>query len=155
MTMNIRAFAPSDTETVVALWRSCDLVRPWNNPYQDILRKLTVNPELFLVGELALDGTARLVASAMFGYEGHRGWVNYLAVAPDCQRRGFAAQLMAQGEALLLARGCPKLSLQVRSSNTGVIAMYAKLGYCQDAAVSLGKRLIHDAPLPDPRQPPA
>lgn len=149
--MNIRPFRVADTDAVVSLWHACDLVKPWNNPHQDILRKLAVHPELFLVGDVVEVGpgaaTPVLVASAMFGYEGHRGWVNYLAVAPAWQRRGFAAALMRHGEALLLARGCPKLNLQVRTSNTGVIAMYEKLGYRQDAAVSLGKRLIHDTHL--------
>jgi len=152
--MKIGPFMRDDTEAVVALWQACELVKPWNNPHQDILRKLAVDPELFLVGNITIDGTVQLVASAMFGYEGHRGWVNYLAVAPACQRRGFAAQLMRHGEALLLARGCPKINMQVRTSNTGVIAMYEKLGYTQDAAVSLGKRLIPDLPKPSEQLPP-
>ncbi len=142
--MNIRSFALADTDAVVQLWRACELVKPWNDPHRDIARKLAVNPELFLVGELTSQGVTKLVASAMFGYEGHRGWVNYLAVAPAFQRQGMAAQLMSAGEALLLARGCPKISLQVRSSNLEVIAMYEKLGYTQDAVISLGKRLIAD-----------
>ena len=98
--------------------------------------------ELFLVGEA--DG--RLVASAMAGYDGHRGWVNYLAVVPDAQGLGYGRALMAHIEAALLARGCPKLNLQVRSSNTAVLAFYRQLGYAQDEAVSLGKRLIADGP---------
>lgn len=142
--MNIRPFAHADIDAVVQLWRDCALVKPWNDPYQDIARKLAVSPELFLVGELTNQGVTTLVASAMFGYEGHRGWVNYLAVAPAFQRQGMAAQLMAAGEALLLSRGCPKINLQVRSSNLGVIAMYEKLGYTQDAVISLGKRLVAD-----------
>jgi len=142
--MNIRPFVPADTDAVVQLWRDCELVKPWNDPHQDIARKLAVNPELFLVGEFTSQGVTTLVASAMFGYEGHRGWVNYLAVAPAFQRQGLAAQLMAAGEAHLLARGCPKINLQVRSSNLGVIAMYEKLGYTQDAVISLGKRLVAD-----------
>ncbi len=142
--MNIRPFVPADTDAVVQLWRDCELVKPWNDPHQDIACKLAVSPELFLVGEFTSKGVTQLVASSMFGYEGHRGWVNYLAVAPAFQRQGMAALLMSAGEALLLARGCPKINLQVRSSNAGVIAMYEKLGYTQDAVVSLGKRLIAD-----------
>jgi ribosomal protein S18 acetylase RimI-like enzyme len=99
-----------------------------------------VRPEWFLVGEL--DG--QVIASVMFGYEGHRGWMNYLAVAPQYQSKGYAHALIETGEALLLAAGCPNISLQVRSSNAKVIAFYQSLGYAQDEAISLGKRLIHD-----------
>jgi len=140
--MHIRSYTESDTSAVVALWHTCGLVRPWNDPHKDIARKLQVQPELFLVGEV--DG--QLVASAMAGYDGHRGWVNYLAVAPSHQRRGYAARLMGHIEHALLQLGCPKLNLQVRSSNASVLAFYRRLGYAQDEAVSLGKRLIPDGP---------
>ena len=80
----------------------------------------------------------------MFGYDGHRGWMNYLAVAPEHQGQGHAKTLIAQGEALLLAAGCPKISLLVRRSNTQVLGFYEALGYGQDDVVSLGKRLIPD-----------
>ena len=136
----IRPFAEADTEAVVALWRECGLTRPWNDPYQDIARKLQVQRELFLVGEA--DGA--IVSSVMAGYEGHRGWIYYLAVAPSYQRRGLARELMERVEAMLLARGCPKISLLVRSTNTAVLEFYARIGYAQDAAVPLGKRLIPD-----------
>jgi ribosomal protein S18 acetylase RimI-like enzyme len=138
--LRIRPFEAADTETVVALWRECGLTRPWNDPYQDIARKLQVQPELFFVGEV--DGA--VVSSVMAGYEGHRGWIYYLAVAPAHQRRGHARELMRYVEAALLARGCPKISLLVRSTNTAVLDFYAALGYAQDAAVPLGKRLIPD-----------
>jgi ribosomal protein S18 acetylase RimI-like enzyme len=136
----IRPFAEADTEAVVALWRECGLTRPWNDPYKDIARKLQVQRELFLVGEA--DGA--IVSSIMAGYEGHRGWIYYLAVAPAHQRRGFARELMQEVEAMLLARGCPKISLLVRSTNTAVLDFYARIGYAQDPAVPLGKRLIPD-----------
>ena len=138
--MKIRPYADADQPQVVALWQACELTRPWNDPVKDILRKQQVRPEWFLVGEL--DG--RVIASVMLGYEGHRGWMNYLAVAPKHQSRGYAHALIAKGEALLLAAGCPKISLQVRSSNARVIAFYQSLGYGQDEVISLGKRLIPD-----------
>lgn len=138
--MNIREFEESDTEAVVGLWRACDLVVPWNDPHRDIRRKLQTGRELFLVGEQ--DG--RLVGTAMGGYEGHRGWVNYLAVHPDCRRQGFGRLLMTALEEKLTAVGCPKLNLQVRTSNLDVIRFYEAIGYKQDAVVSLGKRLIPD-----------
>ena len=138
--MIIRPYADADQAQVVALWQICELTRPWNDPVKDIARKQQVRPEWFLVGEL--DG--QVIASVMFGYEGHRGWMNYLAVAPQYQSKGYAQALIETGEALLLAAGCPKISLQVRSSNAKVIAFYQSLGYAQDDAISLGKRLIPD-----------
>ena len=140
--MHIRSYQESDEAAVVALWQACGLTRPWNDPHKDIARKLLVQRELFLVGEV--DG--QLVATAMAGYDGHRGWVNYLAVQPGQRGHGYGAALMAHIEQLLLALGCPKLNLQVRSSNTAVLDFYRHLGYAQDEAVSLGKRLIPDGP---------
>jgi ribosomal protein S18 acetylase RimI-like enzyme len=138
--MNIRPFASSDIASVVDLWQCCGLIRSWNNPHLDIERKLAVNPEWFIVGEVSNE----IVASAMFGYEGHRGWVNYLAVSPQHQRHGYAKELMQFGEELLLAVGCPKLNLQVRETNAQALGFYEALGYKIDASVSLGKRLISD-----------
>jgi ribosomal protein S18 acetylase RimI-like enzyme len=137
----IRPYQPADEAAVVALWQACGLVRPWNDPRRDIARKLTVQPELFLVGT---GGADQLVATAMVGYDGHRGWVNYLAVAPALQRQGWGRRLMALAEALLLARGCPKINLQVRSDNTVATSFYARLGYDIEPVASLGKRLIAD-----------
>ena len=138
--MRIRQFALPDETAVIALWQRCELTRPWNDPQKDIRRKLTVQPELFLVGELG----GRLVATVMAGYDGHRGWVNYLAVAPEHRKSGFGRTLMRHVEALLEARGCPKLNLQVRTSNGAVLDFYRAIGYSVDDTVSLGKRLIHD-----------
>ena len=139
--MKIRAFQPADEATVIALWRECGLTRPWNDPHADIARKLTEQPDLFLVGTVA----AEVVASAMVGFDGHRGWVYYLAVTPRHRKRSYGRALMQEAERLLIERGCPKLNLLVRSSNTEVIEFYRRLGYVQDETVSLGKRLIHDA----------
>jgi ribosomal protein S18 acetylase RimI-like enzyme len=118
----------------------CDLTRPVNDPWKDIARKMKVNPELFLVGLIS----HKVVAPAMVGYEGHRGWINYLAVAPDHQRKGLGRQIMAEAEAKLLAAGCPKINLQVRTDNKNVIAFYESLGFAMDDVVSLGKRLLID-----------
>jgi len=138
--MHIRPFQLSDQEAVVSLWRRSDLVRPWNDPAKDIQRKLVVRPDLFLVGEL--DG--EIIASVMAGYEGHRGWLNYLAVAPEHQRRGYARAIVEEAERLLRQAGCPKINLQVRTSNRGVIEFYRRVGYSVDEVVSMGKRLEHD-----------
>ena len=141
-TLSIRPFEADDTETVVALWQACGLTRPWNDPRLDIARKETTQRELFLVGVVE----RRLVATAMGGYDGHRGWVNYLAVAVDARRHGHARALMAEAERLLAARGCPKLNLQLRTSNVAALGFYRALGYVEDDAICLGKRLIVDGP---------
>jgi ribosomal protein S18 acetylase RimI-like enzyme len=138
--MKIRVYQPSDQSSVVALWRECGLVRSWNDPHKDIRRKLLVRPDLFLVG-LVDD---HIVASLMAGYEGHRGWLNYLAVNPAHQRRGHARAIVAEAERLLRAAGCPKINLQVRNSNHLAIEFYRKLDYSMDEVTSMGKRLEHD-----------
>jgi ribosomal protein S18 acetylase RimI-like enzyme len=140
--MQIRPFAIADEAAVIELWRRCDLVRPWNDPQRDLQRKLTTQPELFFVGEA--DG--KLIASIMAGFDGHRGWVNYLAVAPEHRGSGYGRQLMRHVETCLEARGCPKLSLQVRAANQAALEFYKRIGYSTDEVVSMGKRLIHDAP---------
>lgn len=136
----IRPFQPSDESAVLALWNECELVRPQNDPRKDIQRKLQVNPELFLVG-LHED---KIVASVMAGYEGHRGWINYLAVSPSQRRTGFGRAMMAAAEERLRALGCPKINLQVRTTNRDVIAFYQAIGFVTDEVVSLGKRLEYD-----------
>ena len=138
--MKLRGYTTADEGAVVDLWARCNLTRPWNDPRKDIERKLTVQPELFLVGELE----GRIVATVMAGYEGHRGWVNYLAVAPEQRSKGLGRRLMQHVEEQLLAMGCPKLNIQVRTGNDEALAFYRKLGYLRDEAVSLGKRLIPD-----------
>jgi len=142
--MNIRAFERADTHAVIALWEACGLTRPWNNPRLDIERKLTVQPELFLVG--TEDGV--IVGSVMAGYEGHRGWVNYLAVSPGLQRNRLGEQLMREVEVRLLALGCPKINLQVRTGNDSAMAFYRRIGFVEDETVSFGKRLIPDTGAP-------
>jgi len=142
--MQIRAFHPQDEKAVIALWERCDLVRTWNDPSKDIQRKLQVRAELFLVG--LVEG--KIIASVMAGYEGHRGWLNYLAVDPEYQRRGFARAIVEEAEQLLQAAGCPKINLQVRTSNRDVIEFYRRIGYSIDEVVSMGKRLKHDNSSP-------
>jgi ribosomal protein S18 acetylase RimI-like enzyme len=138
--MKIRAYDTPDEHAVVALWQECGLTRPWNDPRRDIARKLTEQPELFLVG--TYEGA--VVSTAMVGFDGHRGWVYYLAVAPKYRRQSFGRMLMKEAERLLIARGCPKLNLQIRTSNTEAAEFYRKLGYTQDEVVSFGRRLIPD-----------
>ena len=121
--MKIRSFEITDKEQVIDLWKECKLVVPWNDPKKDIQRKLKVNPELFLVGEM--DGV--IVGSIMGGYEGHRGWVNYLAVSPSHRKKGYGRQLMEAVEERLEKMGCAKVNLQVRETNLELIEFYRLL----------------------------
>ena len=138
--MRIRAFVDGDTERVIRLWDDCGLTRAWNDPRRDIARKLTVQPELFLVGADEDD----VIATAMIGFDGHRGWVSYLAVDPEHRGRRHAGALMAEGERLLIELGCPKIMLMVRAENTAVIGLYEHLDYRVEQTVLMGKRLIPD-----------
>jgi ribosomal protein S18 acetylase RimI-like enzyme len=138
--MIIRAFEEKDRHAVIALWQACGLTAPQNDPNKDIDRKLKVNPELFLLG---FENT-ELVATVMGGYEGHRGWINYLGVHPSAQHKGYGKQIMQAVEEKLRAKGCPKINLQVRTSNQQVIDFYTTLGYGEDNVVGLGKRLEQD-----------
>ncbi|BBO68816.1 GNAT family acetyltransferase [Desulfosarcina alkanivorans] len=140
--MKIRSYHPEDRGAVIRLWRDCGLVVPQNDPGKDIDRKLTVNPEWFLIGER--DG--RIIATCMAGYDGHRGWINYLAVAPGHRRQGAARRIMQAAEARLGAAGCPKINLQVRVSNRRAMAFYRSIGFTVDEVVSMGKRLEPDHP---------
>ena len=145
--MEIREFAAADEHRVIELWATCDLTRPWNDPAKDIARKVCTGDGLFLVGVLEGD----VVATVMAGYDGHRGWVNYLAVHPGFQRQGLATAMMQEAERRLVELGCPKLNLQVRTTNRSAIGFYERIGYSIDDVVSLGKRLIEDAePEPSP-----
>lgn len=138
--MRIRAFRPEDEPGVVRLWTECGLTRAWNDPHKDVQRKLSVQPGLFLVGTVG----GEIVASVMAGFDGHRGWVNYLAVAEAHRSHGLGRTLMQRVERDLRAMGCPKLNVQIRAGNAAVVAFYEKLGYALDQTVCLGKRLIRD-----------
>ncbi len=135
--LSIRPYEDIDESHVVQLWADCGLIVPWNDPKADIRRKLEVQRQLFLVG--CIEGS--IVATIMAGYEGHRGWINYLAVHPDQQRSGIGKTMLQEAERLLKTEGCPKINLQVRSTNDKVIKFYAKQGYKTDDVVSLGKRI--------------
>ena len=136
----IRQFIQSDLDDVIHLWEICGLTRPWNNPEPDIFRKLVQQDDLFLVAIK----DEQLIAVLMGGYDGHRGWMNYLAVHPQHQRLGIATALVQQLEKRLIARGCPKLQLLVRQDNLDVQTFYEELGYEEVDVVCMGKRLIQD-----------
>ncbi|GJM39701.1 MAG: putative N-acetyltransferase [Acidimicrobiales bacterium] len=143
--MRIRLFREEDRAAVIDLWRRCDLTRPWNDPDLDIDRKVARDPDGFLVLE---DDVGTLVGCAMFGYDGHRGSVNYLGVDPDRRGGGHARLLMAEIEQRLQSVGCPKINLMVRTGNVDVVAFYERLGYGTEDVVTMGNRLIEDASRP-------
>jgi ribosomal protein S18 acetylase RimI-like enzyme len=140
--MQIREYQEKDENAVIVLWFKCQLVVASNNPKKDIEKKLRVNRDLFLVGILE----KKIIATVMGGYEGHRGWINYLAVAPEYRRNGYGRLIMAEVEKRIKSKGCPKINLQVRAANTDVIKFYQSLGYADDDVIGLGKRLVNDEP---------
>jgi len=144
--MHVRSYQSEDQDTVIALWDACGLLRPWNDPLVDILRKQSTGADLFLVGTI----DDAIVAAVMGGYDGHRGWMNYLAVAPDRQGTGLGRRIVQSLEARLKAIGCPKLNLQVRTDNEKVINYYKQCGYVVDDVISFGKRLIPDGQTVSP-----
>jgi ribosomal protein S18 acetylase RimI-like enzyme len=132
----IRPYVEADEAAVVAIWKE-SLPGTWEDPRLSIARKLCVQRDLFLV---AVDGES-VVGTAMAGYEGHRGSVYYLAVHPSRRREGIGRALMKEVERALVAMGCPKINLMVRTSNLEVLAFYERLGFEDQEVVTLGKRL--------------
>jgi ribosomal protein S18 acetylase RimI-like enzyme len=135
--VRIEEFTEKDEGPVVALWERCGLLRPWNDPHEDIARKLHIQRDLFLVGKL----DEEVVATVMGGYEGHRGWVNYLAVDPDRQRQGLGRAMMEEIQRRLESLGAPKINLQIRDDNLAAAAFYERIGFARDKVISMGKRL--------------
>lgn len=138
--LTVRAYTEGDRSAVVELWERCGLTRPWNDPDRDIDRKVAVDADGFLVG--VVDGT--IIATVMAGYDGHRGWINYLGVDPQLRGGGHGAAIMRAAEHLLAARGCPKVNLQIRSSNREAARFYESIGYVSDDVVSMSRRLVDD-----------
>lgn len=137
----VRSFQESDEPAVTRLWQLCfPTDPPRNRPADVIRRKSQVQPELFLVGLY----DEQLVATAIGGYDGYRGWVYHVATDPAFRCLGFGRQIMGEIERRLRAMGCPKLNLQVRATNKEVVAFYRSIGYSQDEVVSMGKLLTGD-----------
>jgi ribosomal protein S18 acetylase RimI-like enzyme len=134
----------ADVETVVALWQRCGLTRPWNDPHADIALARRDANSTVLVGR---DGDA-VVASAMVGHDGHRGWVYYVAVDPDRQARGLGRVMMDAVEDWLRQAGISKVQLLVRRENTRVGAFYQSLGYAESSSVMFAKWLDGREPTP-------
>jgi ribosomal protein S18 acetylase RimI-like enzyme len=134
----IRPFVEGDAGDVVALWRVVFAKDPpWNEPSGIIRRKLRIQRDLFLVGAIGRE----IVATAIAGYDGFRGWVYHVAVAPENRRTGIGRAMMAEVETRLRAHGCPKINLQVRAANADVVEFYKRLGYTIEEHTSMGKLL--------------
>jgi len=127
----------ADAGQVIALWEACGLTRPWNDPAADFSRAVTVPASAILM----LKEGAALAASVMVGFDGHRGWVYYLAVAPERQRAGLGRVMMDGAEAWLRARGAPKIQLMVREDNEAALGFYEALGLERQKVVTLGRFL--------------
>lgn len=152
--MEIGPLQDGETEEVVALWERCGLTRPWNDPLADIALARRGPTSDVLIGRR--DG--RIVATAMAGSDGHRGWVYYLAVDPDLRRQGLGGAMMQACEDWVRARGAPKIQLMVRAGNLATLGFYRALGYLQEETVILGKRFDGRSgdvtPGPGPSQAP-
>ena len=136
--LKIKPYSEKDEQGVVALWHEAFPDNsPWNVPENDIKRKLNVQRELFLVAEIKEE----IIGTAMAGFDGHRGWVYYVAVSKKHRRRGIGKALMQRVEKGLIDIGCSKLNLQVRASNNEVVEFYKRLGYNVEDRVSMGKLL--------------
>ncbi len=134
---SIRPFIHDDTEQVVNLWRECGLLFPGNDPYNDIRLKTAFQPELFLVGT----ADQKIAATLMAGYDGHRGWLNYLGVLPEYQHSGFGSKIISHAIGLLKTLECPKINLQIRNTNSEVIQFYKQLGFSEHEVSSMQLRL--------------
>lgn len=127
----------ADSDEVIALWRACGLTRPWNDPAADFARAVEGETSAILIEH---DG-GMLAAGVMVGHDGHRGWVYYLAVAPDRRRGGLGREMMAAAEAWLRARDVPKIQLMVRDNNVEALSFYEALGLERQSVITLGRFL--------------
>ena len=135
---SIRPFRSADRQPLQNLWgRVFPEDPPWNAPAVMIENKLKVQPELLLIGEV----DATIVGAVIAGFDGVRGWIYHLAVAPEFRRLGFATQLVRAAEDGLRRLGCPKVNLQVRVANHEVVEFYRSMGYQVEERVSMGRRL--------------
>src|SRR3974390_1982347 len=123
--LRIRAFESQDEDQVVAIWRACGLVVPWNDPTKDIRRKLCVGPELFLVAEQGKE----LVGVLMGGYDGHRASINYFGVHPSRQRQGIGTALLCKLEKRLAVCDAPRIKLMVRRADGTSMQFFEAVGF--------------------------
>lgn len=136
--VHVRRYRPTDAESLVALWHEVlPSSQPWNDPQTALARKVRQQDDLIFVAEKK----AEVVGAVIAGYDGIRGWIYSLAVMPDHRICGIGRLLMREAEAALLALGCPKVNLQVRSTNSEVMEFYRRCGYELEDRSSLGRVL--------------
>lgn len=136
--LTIRPYRPGDEPGVLELWRKVFPVgAPHNEPPAELHRKLAADPEMLFVATV----DRRIVGTVMADYAGHRGWIYMVGVDPELRRRGIGEALVRRVEERLRAGGAPKINLQVRGDNSGVVAFYEKLGYGVEDRISMGKKL--------------
>jgi hypothetical protein len=140
--LTVTDLAPAEIEAAVALWEACGLTRPWNDPRADARLALSGETSTILAGH---DAEGRLIATAMVGADGHRGWVYYLAVDPGERGRRHGEAIMRAAEAWVRARGMPKLQLMVRVSNAVATGFYQAIGYGTEEVVVMSKRFAAEA----------
>lgn len=136
MGISVRAATTADREATVALWEAAGLTRPWNDPRADFDLALATPTSAILLA----DNGVGLIGSVMVGFDGHRGWVYYLATAPERRGQGIGRALMTAAEDWLKTLGSPKIQLMVRGDNAVARGFYAALGYELQDVVTLGKR---------------
>lgn len=134
--LEISEIDDADVQGVIELWQRCDLLRSWNDPLRDIALIRQTPTASVLVGKIA----HQIIASAMVGFEGHRGWVYYVCVDPTARRQGYGRAIMSAAETWLRQCGAPKIHLQVRFTNLAVLGFYEKLGYDHQKFAVMGKR---------------
>jgi ribosomal protein S18 acetylase RimI-like enzyme len=140
----IAEIADADLAAVIALWQACGLTRPWNDPAADIALARRGPHSTILIGR---DGDA-IVATAMVGHDGHRGWVYYVATDPDRRARGYGRAIMNAAEDWLRGAGIAKLQLLVRRENARAGAFYQSIGYAEAQTIVFAKWLDGRAPTP-------
>jgi ribosomal protein S18 acetylase RimI-like enzyme len=128
---------PADASAVIALWNACALTRPWNDPQVDFDRALSNVSSDILIAR----NEGCVAGSVMVGFDGHRGWVYYLACQPQFQRLGIGRALMSAAETWLRERGAPKIQLMVRDDNKAALGFYEALGYDVQPVITIGRRL--------------
>jgi ribosomal protein S18 acetylase RimI-like enzyme len=142
--LTIAPIGDRDVADVIALWQRCGLTRPWNDPTSDIALARKSENAAMLAGR----DDSGIVASVLVGHDGHRGWVYYVAVDPDCRHKGYGRIIMDAAEHWLRRRGIEKLQLMVRPDNNQVQAFYQSLGYVEQERIIYAKWLDGREPTP-------
>jgi ribosomal protein S18 acetylase RimI-like enzyme len=142
--LTVAPIGDGDVADVIALWQRCGLTRPWNDPASDIALARKGENAAMLAGR----DDSGIVASVLVGHDGHRGWVYYVAVDPDCRHKGYGRVIMDAAEHWLRLRGIEKLQLLVRPDNSQVQAFYQSLGYLEQERIVYARWLDGREPTP-------